>query len=520
MIRTVRPAAALAALLAATAAPPAAGQDAAAPVPPMPPPTGLLDLGLTQEAWTNPKANQAPGQSRPGYRAYRFSWASTYKVALRTGVPTSLRIDPTEQVRHVINGNPHVFEHALMAPNLLEVRPLFAGVDTALKLLTYSGRLYSYYIRSYPPDWSEITDHIVDVVLDPGSPLHLNPHGPHTQHQTDRSAALGHALPALDPALQPAATAPRTPATPISPPANPAFAHVDTAAFDPGAIRWDNIRVRANTPAAAAAIGPVRVYRTDTHTYIDFGDKARRMQQWPTVMLLDSAAEAIVNTHTVGRDRHVLVVDAVGSMVLAAGQHIICIDLIEAPAPAPAPTAASVTAAARFPADAPVTIPQQAPAQPDTDTPSEPAPTPPPAAAPEPENVPTSGLPATSTPAQPTATPAPDNPPSTSSVATAGQAAEPASTAATPAAPETAQPPPAAAVLTIFAQPAAAARTRAVAEALLGDFLDPPFPPLAASPDGSELAVAPLPYPAAVRLCARLNTKSFSCRVTRQDPVP
>ena len=518
MTRTTRLPAALAAmLLATTAALQAAGQDAAAPVPPMPPPTGLQDLGLTQNAWADPQANQAPGQSRPGYRAYRYSWASTYKITLRTGAPTSLRMDPTEQIRHVINGNPHVFETAIMAPNLLVVRPLYAGVDTVLQVPTFSGRLYSFYVRSYPPTFSDITDHIVDVILDPGAPLHLNPHGPHTQHGSDRAASLGHALPALNPVLHPT-PAPGAPSTAAAA-GNPAFAHVETAAFDPAAIRWGDFRVRANTTAAAAAIGPTHVFRTDTHTYIDFGDKARSMQQWPTVMLLDSATEAIVNTQTIGRARQMLVVDAIGSMVLAAGQHIICIDLIAPSVPAPAATDPAVLAAARFPTDAPPPVNNPAPpgTTPSTTVPELPAGTgvsiEPPAtvaAAPpgEPAELtpqPTSETPAITTPAEPA--PPPDTPP-----------APPA--AATPAPDPAAAPSPTPAVLTITAPATDAARTRAVAEALLAELLDPPFPPLVASPDGNGLAVSPLSYPVAVRLCARLNAKSFSCRVTRQDPTP
>ena len=293
-----------------------------------------VHLGMIQEAWDDPEAHRAPDQASPGYKLYRYAWNAVYRLNIRVDTTASLRLDPSESIANNFLAAPYLFEVRAVPPNALEIRPLHAGGDTTLAVYTRSGRLYKFYLRSLDADAATIPDVLADVLL------------ARTPVQSPGSAGGPHqARPAADGAQT---TVQGTPATDFSAP--DALARLNAGGLHPRpqgiygnlaqhgaditALRYD-LRAYGSSPEAVAAIGPERVFRDNRWTYVDFGPRSASMNAWPTASLLAAGTETPVASRIAGPDRNVLIVEAIGSVVLRSGPHVICIELVGTPSGPP-----------------------------------------------------------------------------------------------------------------------------------------------------------------------------------------
>ena len=341
---------------------PALAQGAADPFTapgPLYQPTQPPDLQRTQPAWSDPEQHRPAYQPVPGYVAYPYDAKSTYPVRTRPGFSTTIRLDPAEHIVQAILADPSAFEYTVAADdnlatpdNAAEIRPFYAGVDTTLKIRTQTGRHYSFYVASVPENWPRITDLTVDIVLPSGPPGHPGPPaaqpgaapgpgGDPGRHQRIFPAPAATPAPvtgpadsgADDPRLRTLAGNPLA----IDPNADgAAWGSLEHVAFDPSRMTYD-ISAFASTPEAATRIAPVRVWRDDHWTYVDFGHKARGMSDWPAVTLVADGTETPVAVRVAGRERQILIVEAIGDIVLSSGPHVVCLLLPRQARPAPPP---------------------------------------------------------------------------------------------------------------------------------------------------------------------------------------
>ena len=323
--------------------PTAAAQTAQLP-PPLP--ISSLDLQMIQDAWTNPDDNKHGDQDRPGYKLLQHSWDTIHTIRARVATSVSIRLDPAEQISTFLVADPALVEATLVSPNGVELRALQAGADTSLSIYTAAGRLYKLYTRTVPHDAPTTTDFLVDIRLTQPRrvPARHSAAGPHPAARTN--AQVLHTVPAPQPAALPRslyrAPGPDSPAT-----ATPqgVFENLESHGATISALRYD-LTAHANTHAAKAAIGPQRVFRDNRWTYIDFGTLAATMDRWPAATLLTAETESPVATRIAGPQRQILIVEAIGSIVLRSGPHVICIDLARPPGQGPPPQPPRPTAPA------------------------------------------------------------------------------------------------------------------------------------------------------------------------------
>ncbi len=301
-----------------------------------------INLGMIQQAWDDPESHRAPDQASPGYKLYRYAWNAVYKLNIRVATTTSLRLDPNEMITRTYLADPALFEVIAVPPNALEIRPLHAGADTTLALYTASGRLYKFYLRSLSPQAPVIPDVLADVLLlsTPVQPL-SNAVGPHpvqsdtAQQQPDISGFTNHTARPSTTFTNPQTNLAELNAGGLHPQPAGLYGNLERHGADITALRYD-LRAYGSTPEAIAAIGPERVFRDNRWTYIDFGNRATSMSAWPTASLLSAATETPVATRIAGPSRNILIVEAIGSVVLRSGPHVICIDLVGKPEGPPA----------------------------------------------------------------------------------------------------------------------------------------------------------------------------------------
>ena len=320
---------------------------------------GTIDLGWRQDAWEAPHAHLPGHQQTPGYAAYVYSPTQVYRVLLRPGFTTTIRLDPGEHIMHAVLGDPGAFETAMVTDsnpttpdNTIEVRAYNAGIDTSLKLMTASGQHYSFVLSSVPSNHDHVTDLIVDILRDQAGLSAGTRHNvktgdtmaDSTRHRAIFSDPAGTANgtgPAADAtggraairsnpellAADPRLRALNAGSARIDPQATgSAWGNLDNAGFDPAGMIYD-ISAFASTREAAAAIAPVRVWRDQHWTFIDFGAKAQSMSRLPTPTLVDDDTENLVAFRFIGEDNQIMVVEAVGNIALVSGPHVVCLIL-------------------------------------------------------------------------------------------------------------------------------------------------------------------------------------------------
>ena len=111
-----------------------------------------INLKAIQEAFDTSK-----NTDNVVYFTYRPDF--TAKIRLRVGMRSMIHLDKRETIKSYIVGNPSIFkvqgiitqDNTLgIIPNILTIKSLYPGADTNLTILTESGNIYNFYLRSDP----------------------------------------------------------------------------------------------------------------------------------------------------------------------------------------------------------------------------------------------------------------------------------------------------------------------------------------------------------------------------------
>jgi hypothetical protein len=269
-------------------------------------------LGLEQKAWQNPQQHMSKRQSRPGFIRYSWRPDEIMQVNLREGLISVVKFPSNEEILQVISSDPSTFE-TIIAPNKRSfvMRSIYAGVDGNVIAYGTSGNVYNFYVRSLVFNANVLPDTTVEISV---GGMSTNTGETVTSQQT---AAAGGDQGGFRSLFTPASAR--------------AVRHFEAggreyargAPLDPNSMRA-NVVIKAPT-AADSAIAPIRAWHDGRFTYLDFGPHASSMVQWPVAALLVQGVESPVGTRVTGRDRSMMIVEAVGSIVLRNGQYIVCL---------------------------------------------------------------------------------------------------------------------------------------------------------------------------------------------------
>lgn len=303
------------------------------------PMTHGIDLEMVQDAWQGNQVKKRTGQSRPGAKLYRYCESCVYRVASRARSTTTLRIDESEIVTSIINGNPDALEATKLRllHNVVEIRARLIGVDTSIKLNTKKGRTYIFWVKTEDESAPTTPDLLVDVVLEdrrtpgartrPGTGTGTGT-GTGSQRNRERTNGAwetmtdeGRALEARDRARIAAIDSPLLDRRVLE----QEYGNLGIDEFDPSRMVFD-LTVYASSGAAAQALAPMRVFRDDHWTWLDYSNKSSSALL-PAASLMTEDTETPVDWAVLGEDGRFLVVKAIGDIVLRSGQHVLCIKL-------------------------------------------------------------------------------------------------------------------------------------------------------------------------------------------------
>ncbi|GEM_PF-4942479 len=259
---------------------------------------GMQRLGSTvplnqlQSAWDEPVP--APGQSAPGVLRFVVSGQPpqpagqvdpVMQIRVRRYMETGIHLPPCEEVKEVHVGDSHVFRVANPSPGAVLVSARYEAADTNLRIVTASGRVYAFYVRSEGVTSRWLPD--VEVFLTTDAPQSCGRPGRFADlPANDYLADLGIDLQALS-------------------------------------LHSDEFRVYVGSPDHAD-IAPRAVASDGRSMLLDFGPRADTMR-WPIVALREDGVDQPVNSRPIGKMGRILQVMAVGDLTLRSGQKVACI---------------------------------------------------------------------------------------------------------------------------------------------------------------------------------------------------
>jgi len=296
------------------------------------------DLELDQPAWNDPGAHIGEGQHAPGHRICRRT-ESICRARLRYSFVTALRLDPSERIARATISDTTSFEAATFPHgpnNIIELRPLAAGVDATLHIYTHEGTLYPVHLTAKTHLEPTVTDVIIDLESRKPGTLHPAPARPAPAPASPTpadppSAATG--TPAQHAALQSRQLAALAGSSTHKGGIWGDYGNLQIDGFDPAQLVYD-VEAWASTAEAARIIGPTRVFRDQHWTYIDYSNKLEVRQRWPVALLLTDGTESPIPYRIAGPNGEILIIEAIGDIVLRSGQLVICLRLKRSPSPA------------------------------------------------------------------------------------------------------------------------------------------------------------------------------------------
>ncbi len=268
-----------------------------------------------QVAWDNPNANMAAGSSQPGYANLVWSKGTVLPIKTRSGMATLVTLPNGETIEEIMRGDETLFDiQTSKGSRTMYIQPSAEnnGSDTNLIVTGKSGNIYTFYLRAYPVNSSEIAYSQVDISLGNGGAVSGGAMAPTS------SGKMGSVF----------ATKQSSASSTIGVDGED-YGWIKTMKIDPSEFRFD-LDIFVPNPDDYV-IAPERVWRDRIFTYIDFGDKVISMTQRPVVSLLVEGGESPVGFRTDGEDGRLLIVEAVGDMILRSGQRIVCIKKREKP---------------------------------------------------------------------------------------------------------------------------------------------------------------------------------------------
>ena len=251
-----------------------------------------------QVAWDNPNANMAAGSSQPGYANLTWSKGTVLPIKTRSGMATLVTLPNGETIEDIMRGDETLFDiQTSKGSHTMYIQPSSGnnGSDTNLIVTGKSGNIYTFYLRAYPVNSSEIAYSQVDISLGNGgavsgsamAPAPSGKMGSVFAKQSSSASTIG-----VD---------------------GEDYGWIKTMKIDPSEFRFD-LDIFVPNPDDYV-IAPERVWRDRIFTYIDFGDKVISMTQRPVVSLLVEGGESPVSFRTDGEDGRLLIVEAVGDLV-------------------------------------------------------------------------------------------------------------------------------------------------------------------------------------------------------------
>ena len=125
-----------------------------------------VDLRDVQDAFNN---------SSPEDNITRFSWKASevFKVKLRLRMKTLIRLPDDEEIKAYTIGDNKSFKVTPIGEgfkNMLDIQSFYAGVDTNLTIIGKRGRIYNFYLRSYPVKSKYTPDFTIYVDAPPLDP--------------------------------------------------------------------------------------------------------------------------------------------------------------------------------------------------------------------------------------------------------------------------------------------------------------------------------------------------------------
>jgi hypothetical protein len=279
-------------------------------------PASLKPLGLEQEAWNNPRANMGPRQSMPGF--LRVTWGPDIvtEINVREGMLTVIKWPVSEQILTRELSDKKTFETRIGPDGRsIMIRSIYAGVDGNMLVYGSSGNVYNIYLRSIPYNSKKLPDTTVEMIVGGleqgyGGTLHSN---------APVSAPYSDYRDLYQPTV---------------------VGKVD--AFKRGSREWaESAPLRRGDMDANIdilvpdredqAIAPIRAWHDREFTYLDFGENAGSMSQWPVASLVVDGSESPVGTRTRGPRNSIMIVEAIGDIVLRNGRHMVCLKLRNQP---------------------------------------------------------------------------------------------------------------------------------------------------------------------------------------------
>ncbi len=279
-------------------------------------PAALKPLGLEQEAWSNPRANMGPRQSMPGFLRVNWGPDIVTEINVREGMITVIKWPVSETILTRELSDKKTFETRIGPDGRsIMIRSIYAGVDGNMVVYGQSGNVYNIYLRSIPYNSKKLPDTTVEMIVGGlastyGGTLHSN--APISAPYADYRDLY-----------QPTVVG-------------------KVADFKRGGREWaEGAPIRKGDMEANIdilvpdredqAIAPIRAWHDREFTYLDFGENAGSMSQWPVASLLVDGSENPVGTRTTGPRNSVMVIEAIGDIVLRNGRHLVCLKLRNQP---------------------------------------------------------------------------------------------------------------------------------------------------------------------------------------------
>lgn len=279
-------------------------------------PAALKPLGLEQEAWSNPRANMGPRQSMPGFLRVNWGPDIVTEINVREGMLTVIKWPVSETILTRELSDKKTFETRIGPDGRsIMIRSIFAGVDGNMVVYGSSGNVYNIYLRSIPYNSKKLPDTTVEMIVGGLAPTYggtLHSNAPVSAPYTDYRDLY-----------QPTVVG-------------------KVEAFRRGGREWaEGAPLRKGDMEANIdilvpdredqAIAPIRAWHDREFTYLDFGENAGSMSQWPVASLLVDGSENPVGTRTTGPRNSVMIIEAIGDIVLRNGRHLVCLKLRNQP---------------------------------------------------------------------------------------------------------------------------------------------------------------------------------------------
>jgi type IV secretory pathway VirB9-like protein len=298
-----------------------AKQQAQAPAPAQPRATGgvsgsakLQNLGLEQKAWDTPEKSKSSRQIAPG--VIRFTWhpQEVARINIREGMLTVIKFPEDETIAATPYTSDSGSFEVTVAPNKRSfiIRSLYAGIDGNVVAYGSSGNVYNFYLRSIPYNSSILPDTTVQVMV-PGM-------SQATGETEVSSPAQAASYASYDDLIEPSAKKAER---------NFKNGSKEFATVNPMSPSNMANNIQIKVPGSEdAAIAPVRAWHDENFTYLDFGPRASSMNMWPVAALVVQGVESPVGTRVTGRNRSMMVIEAVGNITLRNGDLLVCLDTI------------------------------------------------------------------------------------------------------------------------------------------------------------------------------------------------